>query len=681
LIESIETEDYNKFKSLQSPPQDVLSILDGSPPPDPDDALFESLSSGHPRIFPCDRTQPLVLAQNLRDSLADIHAKYPDYTFSRDTDNADAIREELASWIHVFREGVRQVAAHSKSLALLLDTVWERFIDFSRTLLAEIQRHCTELDTTDVGPSVNFDSISCKGTPDEPLKPEFLKLHHVLTHASISPNDRQLLAESLRDMESRVNRNASAEEQLRYCKREFEALETSHKTLLLEHFDLEQQKLLSDRKVNDLMGVTSALRQVITSNERVTALSHSTHVTTPTRGLGSVPIDVMRIWSQLSQFCHNLLNGELVHIDLRHYFPADLSSPPEIPLFTMTRPTFSDEDLHFTVFFTEIRRSFDEKTLFSSLEGQIRDFLLLAAERYVKQFALFRAEQSAIAAEAIRKLDEFRAASGDPTLFLRLLLLNPECLRVPKSPQPDIHVTIEAIYRHAATQPVEKSAAQTVLRYFESRGNLGLIPFIAQICKYTRNDYEVSLFRQFLLQTLPVSAFLFYADLRFRCSEIPAFGKDQRMALLPTCFGHCGYSTLPKVKRQLWESTYNEMVKFPTFCLALYVFCVEKIEVEIVGKWQGGVEATMGHWLTLPSEEMFQSVEFMKTIAESGKPEARDLAVFLFRRKLSFEHILAEFDLADSLVLLGFENFGKKPSKKEKKSSAATAKMEPTDPG
>jgi hypothetical protein len=331
----------------------------------------------------------------------------------------------------------------------------------------------------------------------------------------------------------------------------------------------------------------------------------------------------------------------------------------------MDRPAFVDDTPHFTALFTEMKRNWDDKNLFVNLETHIRVFLEAVSDKYVKQMGAFQTQQNAIAGEAIRKLDELRASAGDASQLLRVMLTQSEALRIPKkgTVMIDVHESLDNIYRFAASEAVERSAAQFVVRCFERTGYAGLGTFLAQLATLSKTDYEVSLLKQFMMQAFPLDAFLFYADVKSKASRI-AYEKEQRNTLLMTYFAPCGWGGLPKPKRQLFESTYNDPAKFPTFCLALYAYCIEAMATEIMDPGPGAgpnrPPKTIETWLALPAQELFLATEFMKTIAEHGKPGPKELAVFLFKRKVPFEQVLKDFDCADSLILLGFENFGKK---------------------
>jgi hypothetical protein len=274
-----------------------------------------------------------------------------------------------------------------------------------------------------------------------------LKFKHLTSNAAISHRDRVALGGFLSQMEERLHAATAVATELRLLREEHEALQNANKGLVLANFDLEQQKIASSQGLADLLAVTETLRQARAKAEQMAALAHPATSPGITRGLGSVPPEVMRIWGQMSQFCKDILDGQLLELDFAPYFPSDLSTKPARPAFNMDRPVFTDDTPRFTVFFNEIKRNWDEKGLFASLETQIRLLFEAVSSRYVKQMSAFEAEQTGITGEAIRKLDELRSSAPDPSEVLSVVLAQSEVLRIPRKglPAADVHDSIRSV--------------------------------------------------------------------------------------------------------------------------------------------------------------------------------------------------------------------------------------------
>jgi hypothetical protein len=681
LLEALDSNDYSKIRSAKTAVPEKYHIFDVLPVPRTDTAIYDPVTKTfanqqYPLITPSDRAQPRLLAQNLSDALAELDDQFPGYFNSEIVDNYEAANEELSIWMYIFSEAIRQASGHSKAVALLLDAIRDRFATFSKLFVRQLQQNSHhELAPT---PSQQLDlaSIAQNANSGNVFGGDIHKLNVIIENAPISAEARSEMQAAVGKMESVANKGIEFERHFDDLNKEIEDLKNTNKSLVIANFEVAQERKLAQDLVNDLMEVTDNLRRAIAEGEqRVYTLTHMNAPASMIQGLGIVPPDVLQIWEQMSHFCKGLLEGDLLRVDLDSYFPKKIANNFLPPVFRMQFPTLSNHRVHFTTFFVEMKKLFEEKGLFLRLEGQLREFLEAASKRYEANLREFQGEQTGIANDAVRKLDEYRMTSFDSSIIIKTFVIQRNYLHLPaKRPSQDVHTSMASLYNYASHHPIERSVAQTIMAHFHGPQNPDLIVFIAQIARLAKTEYEVSLLHHFLMGEYPLYVFLFYADIKTKCSELPLHESQAKLRLLSHTFGHCGWDTIPKNKRHIWESLYcQDPVKFCTFCLALYLFCIERIQVQISDIAEADIELSAKSMLNLSDPELFDVSEYMKAIADFGKPTLRDLAILLFKRKMPFERLLSSFEQSQSLVLLGLENFGKKMPRPAKSWQAKTA--------
>jgi hypothetical protein len=256
----------------------------------------------------------------------------------------------------------------------------------------------------------------------------------------------------------------------------------------------------------------------------------------------------------MSHFCKLILSGYLSRGDLEALFPNEFGPASLPPLFSMPRPSYCEKQMLFVTFFKEVKKSSDP-WLFFGLEGQIREFRTTAVKHFEKRFSIFQKVHSDISQETTRRLDVARSSSTDFSALLSNFAQQRLYLKIPakNGPTRDVYSVIGDVYQYTATHDVERSVTQTVVKHFGGPDGPGILPLIAQIAKFSRKDVEVDLFRQFMAKDFPLHYFLFYADVRVKCSEITPRDGYARTTYLSTRFGRCEWDRLPKAKRMSYD--------------------------------------------------------------------------------------------------------------------------------
>jgi hypothetical protein len=220
----------------------------------------------------------------------------------------------------------------------------------------------------------------------------------------------------------------------------------------------------------------------------------------------------------------------------------------------------------------------------------------------------------------------------------------------------DIAAAIADVYAFAARNGPTRSVTELVVKFFETPQNPAIVLFVGNLARASRSDPEADLFRQFLLAALPAHAFLFVAEVRAEADGIPPKETRPRVRIVQRRFGSCGWQRLPKTTRQNYEGQYcADPNKLAVFCLALYEFCVGKIETMLDAR--AGVEAELKRLTRMPPQEIFAGIEFMKAISSNCTVKEKELAVFLSRNSFQFENLLASFDHTQSPVITAYERF------------------------
>jgi hypothetical protein len=675
LVEAIEKADYSSLNLTETAIPEKYHLIEGPLPVPPTmDSSFEPVSNTFscqtfPRISVGDRSQPLFIAQTLRDVIGEVDEKFPGHFRRSEIEDLDAAREEFAAWDCIFSECIRQVAVHCKALALILKTIQDKFMVTSRMLIAQVCDTREAKANVHEKPFLTLDHIQ-GGEMDVPHKTDFVKIHLALDTARIVDRDKFALHEALNSIQDLLKTRVDTDEDTARMGRELEALKENHRRLSIEKFEQEQQRIAAETAVSDLLeGRIQMRHQIADIEQKMLTLMQPGAARGMTEGLGRVPPEVLAVWEDLSHFCNAILSGDLLHIDFDQYFPPEPPPGFEPPVYAMKGPVYSEETVHFTTFFAQIKKMFTGKELFLALESQIQAFLAAVSRRYGTCFTAFRKFQGEVAQEAVQRLDAYLASAVDTSALLRTFVAQRTYLKIPtkKGPARDVLSTIAEVYRYSSDHPPDRSVTQMILNTLGGPESLDVLPFLAQIAKFSRSDPDADLFRQFVTRELPFHSFLFYADIIAKNAEIGPSEHRQRVALLAARFIHCGWENIARMKRQPWELAYcNDPKKFPLFCLAIYQFCIWQLEATVAGLEKRECEEAARTMLRLSGPQLFEAIEFMKKMSPDGKPGLKELAVLLFRKGAEFDKMLLTFDPAKSPVLITYASFGSKASEPAK---------------
>ena len=654
MVSDLENHDYSRLKLGKTSVDQQLQILTDGQGPDESD-------TEPPKIFFSETSQPLLLSQIVLHAIREIEEEQPDYADSV-LDDTDACRMELSNWFYAMSEGIRQVSAHSKSLALLFDRMKSRLMDLFRILLNEVDEYQSMAVEQD---PIVLDAIECENTPDAPFRADLFKLEVAVQNSNIGDADKISLLESLKKMGDVVHKRVGDEAELGRLRREVEKLKQRNKELSFSNFDIQSKKDSDEQKINDLMEVTKMLRKTISENEqKIDALSRASGPSQLSENMSMVPCAVVNLWEHVSQFCSQILNGALTSFDLSAMLPKDPTKKRPCFSFVMKKPEIRDEEIHFMSFFTEMKKSFDSPNVFSSLESAIRQFLESISKHYTDCFIDFKKETEMVASQAIHNLEQLRSTSSDGSALLGTFSMQPEYLQIPKKAKPvDIEVSLKQVYRYACGGHNHCSTSQAVAGAFGGYGSHALLPFIVQISKMSKDNADIDMFRRFLCD-LPYHQFLFFARVFTKASEIKPADARSRKAFLVEVFGNYGWKTIPQTKKVTIENGYIQNgSRFPILCLAMYVHCIEGIQTQLEARLESPEEVAQ-EMLGLSPSEVFEASEFMKSVSIDGKVTFKELAVLLFRHNQPFQ-VLTDFVPEASMTIVAYDNFNiKKPKSK-----------------
>ena len=646
-----------RFTSAKSPQPAILAPLRVS-------ELVETLQSDEDD----DESNVLRIAQTLSYTLTEIHEKHPSYFGATFVDDNDTCRRELDAWFAAFG-GI--IDGLGDAAALVLGCIQDRLKELFQMLLSPRRKETSVLSLDNVKPHTLL-GVSSMGD-------ELAKLKYVLEKSQVRDEDKASLNEGIDKIGMELETKASERDELESLKRELERVNERHKELVLENFNVKNETIMVECKINKLVSINEGLRKMIRDQEQmIHALIHSKD-SPVMKGIGSVPVEVLHIWNQMSHFCKNILDGDILRIELDAYFPRVVTPAFKRPFFAMKQPQLVDQAVHFTSFFDEIKKTYESDGLFLHLESQIREFLTKASDLYEKNFLEFQSEREAELSRSTQRLESALESTSDQSIILRAFVSQKQLFRKLTKNQPtmDVQQRISGIYKYSTTHPIHRSACQVVLGYFGSIENPEMAEFVALVAKLSKKDKEVDLFMRFLMGDPCLHEFLFYGEVYTKCNGTGTTKAD----IMNSYFGPFGWKALPREKKQVLETNYvRNQTLFLPFCLALYIHCISKIQDSLTVASTSEIESVAQSILGLADSEMFEAGEFLKEMGENGKPTMTSLAILLFKRKVAFNHILFSFDpdQSDFLESVTAQPGKRKRARSAKKSKSDLAKTLPT---
>lgn len=584
-----------------------------------------------------DNTKTVGIAQSLFDTLAEIHEQHPQYFRSSNCDR-EICQDEIDAWLAAL-SGCANGSANG--MGLVITCIRDRLAELFRMILAP--------DSAKESPVLSLEQFNGKSLPGRSLNCDLDKLQFILDNSSVRQEDKANLTDSITLIRKELEKKLDQQDEVGRLNREVDRLNQRNKELAIENFDVKNERITYDYKIEKLVAINDGLRKTILDQEHtIHALIHSKSPCVM-KGIGTVPTEVLQIWDQMSHFCKNILDGDLFRTELDSYFPKDVSSSFARPYFVMNRLHCEERAIHFSAFFDEIKKAYQPEGLFENLESQIRTFILKASELYEKNVLELQKDWQDVLLRATKKLDDTLHNTTDQSQILKTFVLQKQFFRIPpKIACPDVRDTITGFYKYVTTHDPPKSVTHVLVDYFGGIENPDLVCFIAQLAKLSKKDKEVELCQKFVVDALPLHQFLFYAEVFTKCTTDGL----ERPNVLNLYFGTFGWKTLPREKRRLFETNYvRNPLMFVPFCLAMYSFCIDKIEETLSVVAPSDVESAAQTMLNLSESELFAVSEFLKAMGDDGKPTPKALAILLFKRRAEFRHILFTFDPDESEVL------------------------------
>lgn len=592
------------------------------------------ITQDFPKIFPTERDQTAFLTRTLLKSLEELEEKYPDHQ-----NDPDALEEELGIWNYTFDETIRQVATHSKSLALILQNIKSRY----QEIIESYDYQVGELD----------DIISAHSS----------SRHSVM---EFDPNDTQVV----KDLRAHIT----------LLEKDMDKIRKENEKLSYEKFQLKEENNKAKDDVSKLIKVTDDLRQAVKDSEQkyyVLKFQNSAHAMN--KSLGSVPDEVLIVWEQLSHFAKVILSGDLLRLDFDNYLPPDNIKTYEEPYFYMKKPPVhrtKEHNVHYLTFFDEIKEFGSESNInqiFLDLEKAIRQFINEFSSQYTSHYRESQNSHTQIMQQLQQQVLELRSTKMDDSAWIRTILSNPSFIKLPKKGDfIDVDTSINAVYQFCCksmeTSSKIRSASMAILQEFRGSSNPDLISFLAQVSCLSKKQINVDLFKRFILKDLPFHAFIFISDVKANLIKDP---QKKRSSLLQSYFGQLGYMNLPTHQRSTYDSMFcTDDTKFLILCLGFYMYSIEKIELHVCRIPNDYIQTAAADMLSLTHTELVEVCDFMSCVAEKNeKPSSKEFAVLLFRKKMPFERLFYGFDFAQSEFYQYIATFGM--SKKAKKSFIA----------
>lgn len=698
---------YNKvvFKSSSiKEKQSIYSEVSNIQPDETYEKLFCRIfkTRDSSSAVPMDKEQSIYLAHALQDTLAAINLEFPGYLDNPQKvyNNPVALQQELSIWLYIFSETIKQVSIHSKALAILLDTIQNRFVEFTKLIFFKPpEKEYITIDKI-------FESHLFIETKSEfgLFEQKMECLYNYFLSISSNPDEIDFLRKKFQKVKFYIGEQERLSNQIMLLKGEIERLQNDNKDLMEKCFELSMQKAQSDQSLQEIVKVNESIReQIICREHQIAALKEESEIMKQPDDIGMVPIEVQNVWYQISSFCKSLLNDSLNNLSLEQYFPPNLPSKKiALPEFSIPKPKFVPQArLHYQSFFTEIKTDFNGK-IGTQIGNKFGEFLKCASEYYQKNFLTFKAEQTRIANKSIQKMNEIRSQQKDGSKWIQILLQHKEFLKLPKKIANSDDLanpvdTIKSIYYHTIENQIFDSSITQITIDFFKNNNPSLLVFLQQVATQSSNNIEIDIFQQFLLEKYPLHYYQFFAQIQFQSKNFGSFDHRSRIKLLEDTFSCVGWANISKQAKASYDSMFcSDTTKFSIFCLALYEFVIDSINLKIFKDYGyqeyqkhhqvdfnqsqnkfDSIDDALRNWFVLSDEKVYETIEFMKAICEdksnptNEEITSKELSVVLFKNKVKFDDFILSFEVENSALIQYLVTFGIKPKKKSTNSSQA----------
>jgi hypothetical protein len=652
LVERIEKSDYSKILRYKDSIPEKYHIYDQSPISHSLKSQYDPVTDGFrhlifPTISTTDKKQPLYLAQTLHRALDECRSEY----FQSNT--PEVMREELKVWLFIFGEAIRQTSIHSKALAMVFDCIFDRLNSFVMDQTSETR--VFEREVSEISP-IDFSEIETLPEDEsDSFQNGFIRLRHLLTHSNVMDTEREIVNNDIDKIERRVKVTVEIDCVVESLKQQIKKLQEDNKKALMVNFDMEQRNKILEGNLNEMMSLATGLREQLGQYEnKIHSLVQSKTDVGTTYALGLAPLEVVQVWEQISHFCRSILDGDLLRLDLDSYFPKDITENCNAAFFQMKRPDLTDRELHYSKMYGEMQEMFgSEEQLFSLLERQIRELLKRVAEKYRCNCLEFASESEEISRKAMERLEEFHQMAVDDGLVVRGLVESSRFLRVPMKEQKAMDFSLQMKHLFITAQKMNniKNVPQVVFQAFPDMKEF--IAFIVVVTKLAEREFHVEMFRRFIKGDLPVSGFRFFARVYLSAYESSIV---KRRDLLMTYFGKYGWGNLPRsVSTSIQNSFTRDPKKFCVLATAVYFFIIDRIETLVCDV---DVETGVRNILSVQGKELFEVIDLMNSMSETGKATFRELAVVLFMRGVPFDGVLHGFQISQCALLTEFQGQG-----------------------
>ena len=535
--------------------------------------------------------------------------------------------------------------------------------------------------------------------------------------ASSTPKNPRIifLQQTARKMHLLVCEKDSLSKENKMLKETLSKLTTQNNQMIKDKFDLIMEKKESDDNLNAALELNDSLRERIISREQlIRDLKIKSDIISQPESIGIVPECVQRIWHQISTLCKSFLSGNFFDsIDLNSYLPLVIPKNYTPPSFSIEKRRFThNQKLHYVSLFTDIKSQFDEQVLLS-IESKFDSFFKMITTHYINNFKIYKEDQKKVSNNLMKKLENIRNNQTNDSKFIHLFFDSKGIIKIPKSMKDvsQISNTIKNIYTFVVTKvnPLSEQKNESnnkffrfnkkipnrnsnqaskvdsmtcfknmndinnvfniIQKYYQQSPSKQLFIFLAQISAFSQKDIEIDLFKQFLLETIPYHCFLFYSQIYFKSKDFRKNGTQLRMKLIEKYFNCVGWNSIEKQKKDnFYLLFFSDQIKFTIFCLALYLFVIEKISQTItdIDSEEKIEEIIKEHLGFISENDMLEKMEFMKKISvtKNHTITSTEVAVVLFNYKTSFNELITSFKAEDSHLLQYLVNFGVKPPKR-----------------
>lgn len=601
------------------------------------------IKGGIESVCTTERHQTSYCAHTLADAIEGVHQRYPDYDRKDKITRNDLepFKSELDCYFSAMSRCVQQVSEHSKSNAYLLHHIQSALLNSFRSLLISYEEDCKR-----------------------PRKLATVPKIPVITQKK----DDSEATEQIEKLNSEIAR----------LKRELAAAEEEKNKACVDVYSHKSESRAAKDEIRDLMRINDSLRQNNAELEhRIFAKNNQNASFSLGQSLGSVPLDVLSIWNQVSTFADAFRGGFLESLDLSTYLPEDVTTELQ-QSFTLPKLPIIDENenLHFSTFYMNIKK-FARKDKISNiyllLETCLKDFLAKVTTSYKDRFLKYQANENEVRNKIYAEMENLRGNRLDPSEWIRSTLEHPNLLALPKEYLTfDLTPHIEKVYQIASSGIPETNkprfASDIVLKAFNNKPSEELMIFLSQLSRLSKTDINCDFFKKFVLNEFPLYAFLFYSDVCVKSKDFGSHDIKSRNQMVNQLFGPYGWNTIPTARKSTYETLYISVpLVFPLFCLSLYIYCLEKIKIALDQISRKKMQDYLDMIPDLTLNDSYDLWEFILSITEQGKqPTTKEVAVVMFDRRIQFGKFLPDFNPANSEICEYISNFGKKPKKAKK---------------